>query len=313
MSSRTLLASTLALAGIQCFGATPLATISSSQSIVVSGIAVPTNRVMSWPVSLNDEIVTQTAPAVVRFTDGTVVTLQRNSRMRLDPGPSGVQVKMLSGSAIYDIKARSAVSIAPAVDKAAAATTPVLPKANAVQAASARQAQASALAYKMPEATSAGSGVVYAPAAISSGVFMAAAARDAVTEPGSGTRIELPNGTILEVTSTQNGGYIINKVDVPVYSPDGTKIYVTPSTSPLVGATIVPPQAGSPSTATVTLPGQTAPLSPTDLATQLSNAATAAYTESVAQLPPGTPAPSFSPVTTGTFTPNPGGVSATAP
>ena len=112
MFLRTVVTPVLALLSWQCFAASsPIATVSSTQSIVVSGITVPTNRVISWPVALNDEIVTQSAPAMVRFADGTVVTLQRNSRMLLKQGASGVEVNMLAGSAIYDLKPNSNVSI----------------------------------------------------------------------------------------------------------------------------------------------------------------------------------------------------------
>ena len=103
----------------QCFAASAVATISSTQPVVVSGITVPTNRVISWPVAVNDEIATQGAPAMVRFADGSVVTLQRNSRMRLEPAAAGVEVKMLSGSAIYDIKPKSGVSFGPAINPGA--------------------------------------------------------------------------------------------------------------------------------------------------------------------------------------------------
>src|SRR3954452_16182609 len=174
MSRFTIAVLAAALMVCVSFAATPVAAVSSNQPIVVSGITVPTNRVMSWPLAVNDEVTTQSAPAVVRFTDGTVVTLQRNSHMRLDAGKSGVEVKMLSGSAMYDIKARSNVAISQNVASDTATsvkngrTAPVTPLP--VRGSSASNA---AVVTAMAQAPAPSAGIALAPANLKSGVFNA--------------------------------------------------------------------------------------------------------------------------------------------
>src|ERR1017187_4915573 len=151
MLSRTVVVLALTLLSLQCFGAAPIATVMSTQPIVISGITVPTNRAMSWPGAANDEIGTQTAPAPVRFTDGAFVTLQRNSRMKLQPGPAGVEVKMLSGSAIYDVKPKTSLAVSPGMTSArASAAAPVLSAALRTSSSSISEAEATAFAYRMP-------------------------------------------------------------------------------------------------------------------------------------------------------------------
>src|SRR4051794_12249740 len=81
----------------ECFSGAPVATVSSTDAILVDGMKVLTGRITSFPLNAENEIATQTAPARVRFTDGTIVTLQRNSRMKLAQGERGVEVKILAG------------------------------------------------------------------------------------------------------------------------------------------------------------------------------------------------------------------------
>ena len=151
MFARTLVAFAFFLVALQCFGASPVATISSTQPLVISGVTVPANRVISWPVSVHDEIATQTAPAMLRFNDGTVVTLQRNSRLRLEQGKAGVELKMMAGSAIYDVKPHSTITIDPAANPAAVTSIPRAGNGTGKgTSASGNETAATALAYRMP-------------------------------------------------------------------------------------------------------------------------------------------------------------------
>ena len=271
MISRNALILVLAALAWQCFGATPIATISSSQPVVVSGITVPTNRVLSWPVAVNDEIVTQTAPALLRFTDGTVVTLQHDSRMRLVDGPSGVEVKMLSGSASYAVKAKSSVSFGPSVPSVrvpamTAAGSPVPP-------ASQNEDTAKALVYRTPsEAPS--SGVVFAPSMISTASFSTGVGRQAAPAPQS--VIILPSGLAVFVTPVMTQGvttgYTI--VGVGAVGSNGT-IIQTAGVSTLTGYTITLP-AGTSTTSQITLipAGSTTPLTSTQAGTLIQSTTT---------------------------------------
>jgi hypothetical protein len=289
----------------QCFAASAVATISSTQPVVVSGITVPTNRVISWPVGVNDEIATQGAPAMVRFADGSVVTLQRNSRMRLEPASTGVEVKMLSGSAIYDVKAKSAVSFGPAINPravSAAGTVPAVNAAARTSATSTNEAQAVALAYRMP-ATAPKNGMVFAPTALGTGTFIPANVHFETTTVGGGPHLTLPSGAIFEghiVTQGNISTFIIDKIEVPVTTPTGQISYVTANDPTLLGAT-VQVNGGQ---IQITPAGSTTPLPGTQVSQLIQNAATTSYNSSVAngQLPPNTTPPQPpSPISTGTF------------
>lgn len=290
----------------------PVAAVSSNQSIIVSGITVPTNRVISWPVSVNDEITTQAAPAMVRFNDGTVVTIQRNSRAKLTAGQAGVEVKMLSGSAIYDIKPRSTVSIRNDVTPSATvangrSVTPATVPFPVRGSASSNAAVASALAQAPPS-----SGVVLAAADTKSGVFSSAPRARTLPTQGSDF-ITLSNGTRVEVHLVSGGGgnapsvYVIDRivVAIPDTSRPGETLYLAPPkgfVSPLIGASLTIPSGLNPTVGinlNVTLLNGT-PLTPAQLADLLQQATNAAYNDPANFLPSGTTAPQFpNPVTNG--------------
>lgn len=299
MYPRKLIAVSTLLVGGHCFGATPVAAITSSGSLLVNGISVPASRV-SWPVSVNDVIVTQNGSARLRFADGSTVTLQRNSRARIESASSRVEVKMLEGSAIYDVKKGSSLAInAPVLSNA--------PAAQAIAQGAPRQA-AAPVEYRMvaqSSSTGSTSGVVVAPKAISSGAFFAAGNRNAVTSPGTGSKIVLPNGTIMEVTTNANGSYTVTKINIPVTNPNGgAPIYITPDTpSPLVGATVTLGSTTNEANMSVTLPGATAPLTPDQLGNEVYATVTIAFVQTQTQLPAGAKPPSPSPVSAGVFAP----------
>ena len=286
MFPRTVTILPVVLLASQCFGGSPVATVSSTESIVVSGINVPSNRVMSWPVSANDEIATQAAPAMVRFTDGTVVTLQRNSRMRLEQGPSGIEVKMLSGSAMYDLKSHSTVSVGPkAAATRALATTPMNVPTRSAAAAASNEAIATALVYRAPSVAPS-SGVAFAPAMISTGQFGPAAGttRQAITTPG-GNFVTLANGVVLEVTPVPNstGQFTISRVLIPV-TANGQPSYATAPSSTLLGKGLVVTNQGGAQQQITIFNGAT-PMTPTDV-----NAAiTAAGQDAITNAPGATP------------------------
>lgn len=293
MFARIVVAFAFFLVALQCFGASPVATISSTQPLVISGVTVPANRVISWPVSIHDEITTQSAPAMLRFNDGTVVTLQRNSRLRLEQGKAGVELKMMDGSAIYDVKPHSTIRIDPAANPSVvtSARPPATAPGNSAPA-SGNEATAAALAYRMP-ATAPGSGVVFAPSMISTNSFQPQSGRQATATPGGGLKVTLPNGTILEVHEVSQGGqstYVIDKIAAPV----GNGQYLAVDSPSLIGATIVVVNTGTgQSQASIFSPGSSTPLDPAAVADLISQGATASYNDSVGkgQIPPTTPAP----------------------
>ena len=316
--SRTSVVLVLILLACQGFAATPVAAISCNQSVVISGITVPADRVISWPVSINDEIVTQSAPAMLRFNDGTVVTLQRNSRMKLTAGHSGVEVKMLAGSAIYDIKPRSTVSIGDQVAPSSAVSSREIPSTPVVTPFPVRGSAASnaAVASALAQAPSPSSGIALAPAETSLATFSAAPRARTLPSDSLVNTITLANGTIIECHLVSGGGntgqpsvLTIDRIIFAVADPSrpGDTIYLTPPkgfANPLIGASITVPAGLTPLVGInlpVTLLNGT-PLTPAQLADLLQQTANAAFNDPNNLFLPGQtpPTPQFpSPVTNG--------------
>ncbi len=85
---------------------TPIANVSANGPLTVNGAAIRTEGIASWPVSAGDEVVTTTAPAVIMFNDGTRISVDKHTRVKLSKaGRPGVDV--LSGTAIYKTGAAS--------------------------------------------------------------------------------------------------------------------------------------------------------------------------------------------------------------
>jgi hypothetical protein len=273
MLPRTVVAvASVAFLSWPCFSASTIGSISSTQPIVVSGIAVATNRVMSWPVAVNDEIVTHTAPATLRFADGSVVTLQRNSRMRLEPLSSGVGVKMLSGSAIYNLKPSSAVSVETRYSAAGVTgnllTAPVRPSSQS-------DGTATELAYRRPASTP-NSGIVFAPSMFGTAAFAPSITRQA-NPAGAKNMITLPNGIVIFVNPVTSGGVVTGYTIVGVGAEtQAAGVLPTPGVTSLDGYTIsVVNGPNGNSQVKLFAPGSSTPLPDSQAAALIQNTATA--------------------------------------
>jgi len=95
----------LALAGL-AYSASPVATVTSSRSFELRGATVKPEGVPSWPVMAGDEIRTSSAPARIVFRDGSKVTLDAASAVRIEQTVGNVNVRLSSGS--MDVLSRSA-------------------------------------------------------------------------------------------------------------------------------------------------------------------------------------------------------------
>lgn len=272
------IAMTMACLAWPSFSASPVGSISSTQPIVVSGITVSTNRVMSWPVAANDEIVTRTAPATLWFTDGSVVTLQRNSHMKLEPLAAGVEVKMLSGSAIYDLKPASTVSLGAKLPGAVASRT-VRP----VQASigSQNSLPPTALAYRLPAGSK---GVVFAPSMFGTANFGSSVSNTA-NPSGARNMITLPNGLVIFVNPVTAGGVVTGYTIIGVGADTQTGgILPTPNVTGLDGFTITVVNAPNGNNQVqIFPPGSSTPLTATQAAALLQATATTVNQS----LPPG--------------------------
>ena len=87
----------LAMAGL-VFGGSSVATVASSGTFDLHGVAVRTEGVPFWPVMAGDEIATHASSALVRFQDGTSVALGENSRAKVETVDNALVFRLSGGT-----------------------------------------------------------------------------------------------------------------------------------------------------------------------------------------------------------------------
>jgi hypothetical protein len=85
------------LAGSLAFAGGPVAAVSSSSAFELRGSEVKVEGVPSWPVLKGDVIATKAAPALIVFKDGSRVTLQANSKARVENTEDEIKLNLLDG------------------------------------------------------------------------------------------------------------------------------------------------------------------------------------------------------------------------
>lgn len=93
------------------FGADTVAYVSSPQPFLLDGVSVPTAGVGSWPLVVGDEITTDRSSAVVRFTDGSRVTVAAQSKARVEKDGKHLSLCFLKGSGAYFLAALSTLAV----------------------------------------------------------------------------------------------------------------------------------------------------------------------------------------------------------
>jgi hypothetical protein len=268
------------------------------------------------PVSIGDEVKTKGGSAVVQFPDGSGVTLQPNSTLRIEGQPNNISVRVISGSAIYDLARTTTIRMANSKGQPVSSplTRSFVPPANAQQS---QDPLATAVVYR--NTLQKNSGMVVPNAAVLTGSFISFAPA-AGTNPG-GPEVVLPNGDIINLTAntpTTPGGavtYTVVSVTVPVTTTTNnittvTTLTITASTAganSLIGDTFTlqpSTTSGTSSSAiTVTTSNGTAVPNPgSALTSTVTSGVNTAITNGV--LPTGTTAPSPDPVSTGAFSPS---------
>jgi hypothetical protein len=280
--------------------ATPVASIVGTEPLEVSGVVVPAlHRV---PVALDDDVLTRNNAAVMRFQDGSEIVLQPNSRVRLENSNGTVAAHIVSGSATYKIAPRSKLKI---IDSKHAVVNSMLDHVSTeinAAVASDKLAQG-AVAYRASAAH--GTGMVLPANAISYGKFTSGT-KGAIIAPNGGSRIMTPSGVQIEVT-TVNGQLVITNVLVPITNPVTGQIQYL-QVDGFNGATlaITTPDASGQSGLTITLAGQTTPLTPAQTQAALQSGTASSFNGSLTsgQLPQNTLTPSQQSVNAGTFSPS---------
>lgn len=86
-----------------CFAAQPIATISSAGPVTVSGTPMSASTVAFWPLASRDVIATADTSAVVILPDNSRITLNSNSRARVESDGDRMRFQLLNGSADYSL------------------------------------------------------------------------------------------------------------------------------------------------------------------------------------------------------------------
>jgi hypothetical protein len=296
--------------------AAPVAQVIGSEPLRVDGIAAPARNAV--PVALGGEVATGRGVGVVQFRDGSNVTLQPNSVLRVEGEANKLVVRVVQGTATYDLAPSSRISmqnsrgetINQVLDAALRTTTQMGggstltdPLATVAITHAARQP-----------------GMVLPTVSSITGRFMATGGPAAGTSGSA--QVILPNGLILNLTASTNPTtgvvtYTVTSVQQQVTTPTGTSVLITSTTnatgtSSVIGATVSgvsgitgtntqvsitltpAPTAGNPNPAPLT-PAQTQAAAQADVNAAVQTAVTNGT------LPAGTQAPVESPVSTGKF------------
>jgi hypothetical protein len=261
-------------AALVSFAATPVARVISAQPVNVDGIIGPARNFV--PLTIGNEVTTDSASAVIQFADGSVVTLQPHSKVRIEGQPSSAVARVVQGTAIYDVAPASSSRLGNGTGQPNLRTPsgPTRPQPGA----SARR-----------PAPFTGSFNPGGPA-------------------GTGPQIDGPNGVTINLTSAVNPvtgatTFVVSSIQETITLPSGGTAVVTITSGTLIGATVGGVTTG---TFTFTTPGSSAPLTPQQTSTAVQTGLQQAINTGVASgtLPTGTKLPSPSPVAGTQFSPS---------
>ncbi len=101
----------LSAVGAMAWAAEPIATASSGEDFSLKGGAAPVAGVPFYPVMAGDEIQAGSASTVLKFKDGSTVTLAPRAKARVEDGGSQVAVRLLSGGGAYSFSQGSLIRL----------------------------------------------------------------------------------------------------------------------------------------------------------------------------------------------------------
>lgn len=230
--SRTIVLSLAVSVGV--FGATPIARVISADTVDVSGIAAPARNFAV--VAVGDEVTTKGTPATLQFRDGTSITLHQNSRLRVE-GPAGQPtVRMVKGTAAYNLAPASNLRI---VNTRGELLNQILD--NGLSTGMSRgnpltDPMSAGLIYRSPSGKQ--TGVAVPSGSITVGQFSS----NVIPGTGfSGPQIQLPSGIVLNLTATTVNGvttYTVASISLPVTVTSTVNGVTTTTTLPNTFATI---------------------------------------------------------------------------
>jgi hypothetical protein len=95
----------------------------SGEGLKVRGTPVPATGVSSWPIANGDELASSASPAVVMFKDQSRLTLEANSRAKLEQRGNDTCIFLLAGSIKLNAVAGSKMGVC-GLKKSLVAVTP---------------------------------------------------------------------------------------------------------------------------------------------------------------------------------------------
>ncbi len=288
--------------------APPVASVMGTAPIDVDGIRTPARTLV--PVAVGDDVVTQSGAAFVQFRDGSNVVLQPESELQIQGQPGQPSVRILKGSATYDLVPTSKLRVTNSkgetinqiLDNALPAGGPAINRVTGPlsEAVVYRSSPSRQVGFMMPDSFA------------MTGTFVLAAGGPGAAAGASGTSIITPSGLTINLTPVLNSsgqvtGFTVASITTTVTLPNGTTATITATTGVLIGATVSgvtsTTQTGTQVSIQFTPPGSTTPLTPTQAATAVQTMEQIAVNTAInnGSLPPGTQPPSPSPVSTGQF------------
>jgi len=278
------------------FAAAPVARVISTEPVNVDGIIGPARNFV--PLAVGNEVTTEGASAVVQFPDGSAVTLQQHSKLRIEGTPSGPVAVVVQGSAIYDAARISSSRAVNGTGKPIMRVSPIAPPATSRRSSLEIPATAG---FVYRGAAAGQPGVVAPSAAVFTGSFTSGGP---AAGTGAGPQIITPNGLTINLTAVVNPStgaatYVVTSMQQTISLPGGGTSVVTVTSGPLIGATV----GGGTTGTTFTPPGSATPLTPQQTASAVQAGIQDAINKGVANgtLPGGTQPPPPSPVTTVPF------------
>src|SRR5438874_13531645 len=110
MSYRSLFLSFLLVSS--SFGAAQVATITSDEPFQLGGVSVPVASATAWPLVSGDVISTYKSHAVILYPDGSRVTVDKNTQIKLDSDDkNGNKLHLLGGSIWYSLSSGSKLAM----------------------------------------------------------------------------------------------------------------------------------------------------------------------------------------------------------
>ena len=91
--------------------ATPVGSLSSSGSVVLSGSSIPETAASSLPVVAGDLIRTSSSSATIVFADKSQLVIAPDSQVALVTQGSNLQVQVISGSAMLNNTKKSTIEL----------------------------------------------------------------------------------------------------------------------------------------------------------------------------------------------------------